>query len=177
MQKKEKVEEIEKIYEKRKKIPKEVSQEILKKIFTNVLKAIGIIVYFIVLNISYIKFQQELLTKEIEIFSGIFLLGGIIALEFAYKKDSGTIAITAIELLCLSLHTLTITHIVTVLKYDFRVYLLTSSYLIAIYYILKSIVIYTKEKQKYLASLSDISDIVKKEEPIKKEAKKRGKRK
>ncbi len=173
MQTREEVEKIEEICEKRKKIPKEISQEILKKIFINLVKAIGITVYFMILNILYTKIQQDSLIKIIETFSGLFLLGGLIQLEIAYKKDSGEIAITAIELLCLSLHTLTIMHIVTVLKYDFRVYLLTSSYLISIYYILKSIVIYTKEKRKYLTSLSDISDIVKKEEPVKKEAKKR----
>ncbi len=173
MQTREEVEKIEEICEKRKKIPKEISQEILKKIFINVLKAIGIIIYFMILNILYTKIQQDSLMRIIEIFSGLFLLGGLIQLEVAYKKDSGEIAITAIELLCLSLHTLTIMHIVTILKYDFRIYILASSYLISIYYILKSIVIYTKEKRKYLTSLSDISDIVKKDEPIKKEAKKR----
>ena len=173
MQTREEVEKIEEICEKRKKIPKEISKEILKKIFINVLKAIGIIIYFMILNILYTKIQQNSLMKIIEIFSGLFLLGGLIQLEVAYKKDSGEIAITAIELLCLSLHTLTIMHIVTILKYDFRIYILASSYLISIYYILKSNVIYTKEKRKYLTSLSDISDIVKKDEPIKKEAKKR----
>ena len=94
-------------------------------------------------------------------------------LEKAYKKDSGKDAISAIELLFLSIHSLSIMHVVTVFKYDFRYYLLTSSYIFSAYYILKSIILYTKEKKQYLDSLSDISEIVKKDEPIKKEAKKK----
>ena len=70
------------------------------------------------------------------------------------------------------MHALFINHVITIYDFDFRVYLLTSSYIFAIYYVLKSIVIYTKARMKYLKSLSDVSEIVK-DEPIIKEAKKR----
>ena len=143
-------------------------------IFKNILKAIGIMGYFIVLNFAYARMNTERLMNDIEVFAGIFLVLGIIFLERAYKKDDGKTAFSGIELLCLSMHSLSINHIITFYQYDFRLYLLTSSYIFAIYYVLKSIVIYTKEKRKYLKNLSDISEIVK-EEPIKKEAKKRRK--
>lgn len=155
------------------KIPKEISQEIIKKIFTNLLKAIGIMFYFMILNLAYSKMQQERLMGDIKVFAGAFLVTGIIFLEIAYKKDKGDIAITGIEFLGLSLHSLSIMHIITLFKYDFRVYLLASSYIFSIYYVLKSIILYTKGRKDYLNSLSDISEIVKKEEPIKREAKKR----
>lgn len=64
-------------------------------------------------------------------------------------------------------------HVITLLKYEFQFYLLTSSYVIAIYYVLKAIILYTKGRKEYLEGLSDIPEIVKKEEPVKKEAKKR----
>lgn len=165
--------EIKEIHEKRKRVPKEISQEIAKKIFKNIIKAIFVIVYFMILNLAYVKIQETRLLEDLKVFAGMFLVVGLINLEYAYKKDSGTIAISGIELLFLSMHTLSITHICVFLKYDFRFYLLTSSYIFAIYYVLKSIVIYTKERKKYLENLSDISDIVKKEKPIIKEAKKR----
>ena len=63
-------------------------------------------------------------------------------------------------------------HVIKLFQYDFRFYLLTSSYVFSIYYVLKAIVLYTKGRKDYYNSLSDISEIVKKEEPIKKEAKK-----
>lgn len=144
----------------------------MKVIFKNLLKAIGIMCYFIILNFAYTRMNTDRLINDIEVFSGIFLVIGLVMLEIAYKKDSGKSAISGIELLVLSMHSLSINHIITFYKYDFRFYLLVSSYVFAIYYVLKSVIIYTKEKREYLKSLSDISEIVK-EEPIKKEAKKR----
>lgn len=157
----------------KKKLPKEISQEILKKMFRNLLRAVGIMFYFIILNLAYSTMKQERLIGDIEVFAGAFLAVGIVFLEKAYKKDNGTTAITGIEFLFLSLHSLSIMHVITLFRYDFRLYLLTSSYVIAIYYVLKAIILYTKGRKDYLNSLSDISEIVKKEEPIKKEAKKR----
>lgn len=157
----------------KKKLPKEISQEILKKMFRNLLKAVGIMLYFIVLNLAYSNMKQERLVGDIEVFAGGFLIAGIVFLERAYKKDDNGIAITGIEFLALSLHSLSIMHVITLFQYDFRLYLLTSSYIFSIYYVLKAIVLYTKGRKEYLNSLSDISEIVKKDEPVKKEAKKR----
>ena len=156
----------------KKKVPKQVSQEILKKIFKNLILAIVVMIYFISCNILYTQLeleQMEMITKAV---SGVFLLASIILFELAYKRDSGTLTMTAIELLVLSVHALFIYHVITVYQFDFRTYLLTSSYMFAIYYVLKSTVIYTRARIKYLKSLSDISEIVK-DEPVIKEAKKR----
>ena len=156
----------------KKKVPKQVSQEILKKIFKNLILAIVVMAYFITCNILYTRLNldnMELITKAI---SCVFLIASIILFEFAYKRDSGTLTITAIELLILSIHALFIHHVITIYQLDYQTYILTSSYLFAIYYVLKSIIIYTKARIKYLKSLSDISEIVK-EEPIIKEAKKK----
>lgn len=165
--------ETEKKKGKKKKIPKEISQEMLKKIFSNILRAIGIMFYFIILNLAHSTMKQERLLGDIEVFASAFLVIGIYFFERAYKKDSGSIAIIGIEFLVLSLHSLSIMHVITMFRYDFRYYLLTSSYIFSIYYVLKAIILYTKEKRDYLNSLSDIPEIVKKDEPIKKEAKKR----
>ena len=146
----------------------------MNTIFKNLLKAIGVMIYFIVLNFAYTRMNTDRLMNDIEVFAGIFLVVGLLMLERAYKKDSGNMALSGIELLCLSVHSLSINHVITFYQYDFRFYLLSSSYVFAIYYVLKSIIIYTKEKRQYLKNLSDISEIVK-EEPIKKEDKKRRK--
>ena len=52
--------------------------------------------------------------------------------------------------------------------------IIVSSYAFSIYYILKAIILYTKERRDYLKSLSDIKEIVD-IKPTKKEAKKREK--
>ena len=145
----------------------------MEKIFKNLLSAIGVMLYFIVLNFAYTRMDLQRLVQDIEVFAGAFLVLGIWLLEKAYKEDKGEIALNGIELLVLALHSLSIMHVITLFKYDFRLYLLTSSYIIAIYYVFKSIVIYTKDRKEYLKGLSDIPEIVKEDEPVKKEAKKR----
>ena len=147
----------------------------MKKIERNLSRALCIIIYFIILFFAYTRMNLDRLAQDIQVFSGAFLLLGILALEKAYKKDSGEVAITGIELLALSIHSLSIMHMITLLKYDFKSYMLISSGIVVIYYVLKVIIIYTKEKKEYLKGLSDISKIVKEDEPIKKEAKKRNK--
>ncbi len=149
----------------------------MKKIFKNLLGAIAIIIYFIILSFAYTRMNIVRLTQDIQVFSGAFLVFGLITLEKAYKEDSIKTAITSIELIILSLHSLSIMHVITLFKYDFQVYLITSSFIIVIYYVLKAIVIYTKDRKEYLRGLSDISQIIKEDEPIKKEAKKRKKEK
>ena len=59
---------VEKLEEERKnkKIPKEISQEILKKIFINLIIAIAIMGYFAILNYSYDKINQDNLVNIIE---------------------------------------------------------------------------------------------------------------
>ena len=156
----------------KKKVPKQVSQEILKKIFKNLILAIVVMIYFISCNILYTQLEWEQMETITKAVSGVFLLASIISLEFAYKRDSGTLTMTAIELLVLAIHALFIDHVVTIYQFDFRNYLITSSCIFVIYYALKSTVIYTRARIKYLKSLSDISEIVK-DEPVVKEAKKR----
>lgn len=149
----------------------------MKTIFKNVLKAVGVICYFLILLYATTKMDIGRLEEDIKIFAGAYLVIGILVLERAYKKDSGIYAITGVELLVLSLHSLSIMHMVNLFKYELNKYLLVSAIIISIYYIIKGIVLYTKEKKDYLKGLSDIPDIVKKDEPVKKEAKKREKEK
>ena len=152
---------------------KQIPQEALKDIFKNIIIAIGVIIYFAILNFTYFKIEQEKILSVIEICSGVLLLAALILLEIAYKKDSGKFTISAIEFLVLAFHSLSIKYVITRYDYQLQFYLLTSSYVISIYFILKAIIIYTKGRKKYLDTLSDIPEILKKDEPVKKEAKKR----
>lgn len=154
---------------------KENNKIIIRKIFINIIIAIAVMLYLIIINFAYLRLEEQILLKGIKIASLMVLLTSIILFEMAYKKDSGKLAINGIEALVLSFHTLTISHIVSKYNISFETYILISTYVFAIYYILKSIIIYTDEKRKYLKSLSDIHEIVSKE-PIKKEAKKREKK-
>lgn len=150
----------------------ESKKNIRKKVFENIIIAVAIMLYFMVINFSYIRIEEGMLLNGLKIASLIVLFLSILIFEVAYLKDSGKLAINGIEILVLAFHTLTIWHVVNIMNISFEIYILYSTYAFAIYYILKSILIYTNEKRKYLKSLSDIHEIVS-QEPIKKEATKR----
>ena len=60
-----------------KKIPKDISQVLLKKIWANILKAIAVIIYFVILNLAYVNIKHERLIGDIEVFAGAFLISRI----------------------------------------------------------------------------------------------------
>lgn len=147
----------------------------MKKITKDLIIAICLIAYVLILALAYTKMNIDRLSKDIQVFAGAFLVLGLLGLEKAYKSDNGKTAITAIELLVMSFYSLSIMHMVALIKCDFINYMFFSAGAIAIYYFIKEIIIFTKQKRDDLKNLSDISEIVKKDEPIKKEAKKRTK--
>lgn len=152
---------------------KKEKNELYKKLFKNIMIAIVISIYFIFLNLGSVNIENDIFLTDIKVFSMIILGISIIIFEKAYRKDSSELTINAIETLVLASYTLSIIYVTNLFKFDFRYYVLTSSYIFSIYYVFKDIIIYTRENRKYLRELSDISDIVKKEEPSKKKATKK----
>lgn len=149
-------------------------KKISKNIFENILIAVAIMVYFILINFSYYEVNSDNLILGLKILSMIVMALGIIILEIAYKKDNGIIATNGIELLVLAGYTLSIVHVITIKKISFSHYILISSFAFTIYYILKAVIVRNKENREYIKSLSDIKEIVQ-DDPQKKEAKKRNK--
>lgn len=152
---------------------KEINEKYMKKIYLNVLKAIIIMLYFFVLNVAYSNVSTGYLERGIEFCTMIFLFVSIFIFEVAYKNDDDDIAIQGIEILLLATYTLTSQHITKKFKFDFKNYTLVASYIFAIYFILKCIFVYTKGRKEMAEKLSDIKEIVKKDEPVKKEATKK----
>ena len=150
-----------------------IEKIVYSQIFIQILLAVAIMAYCLMLNLAYQRIGMQQITQVIKITSTVFLLIGLIILERAYKLDSGKRAITAIEILFLSFYSLSITHMLAKFKFEFELYILASSYVFAVYYVFKAIVIYTKGRRNYLKSLSDIKEIVQKDEPQKKEATKK----
>lgn len=154
---------------------KNIDEKYMNKLYLNILKAVIIVFYFLILNLTYENISAEHLETGIKILTMIFLFISIYLIEKAYKKDNGDLALSGIEILILSAYTLTTKYITTKYNLNFKIYSLISSYVLAIYFVFKSIVIYTQGRKKVAENLSDIREIVKKEEPIKKEATKKKK--
>lgn len=154
---------------------KKIEDKTITGIFKNIIKAIIIILYFLIISILYLKVENNILQNYIKVLA-IALLGiAIYTFEKSYKKDNEFIFLEAVEYILILLHTLTITYITNKYKVDFRKYVIASSYIFASYFVLKAIIIYTKSERDYAKSLSDIPEIVKKEEPQVKEATKKKK--
>ena len=88
----------------------------------------------------------------LEFFSLSLLFIAIILLEKAYKQDSGKLAIFGIECIIISIITVALIYINIMLSANYISIVLVISYILAIYYVLKSIIIYIRERRKYFVN-------------------------
>lgn len=158
-----------------KEIYKNINNVITGDVLANLAYSSMIMIYFMFFNIQYEAVSELILAKYINISSIVFLLIAIMIIEISYKKEDDNILIYGLEFLALAIFTLLIKHIPKLLGCSTQTYILVGSYLFAIYYMLKSTILYTKERQEDLKKFSDIKEIVK-DEPIKKTTKRKNKR-
>lgn len=152
-----------------------LKKPIVKDVITNAIYLILVTIYFVCFNTQVISFEQAMLIKYIDISSLVFLLIAIVMFEVGYRNKIAKIFINGAEFLVLAIATLLIKHIPKTLGYTIKQYTETITCAFIAYYILKSVIMYTKLKQDELKNLSDIKEIVK-EEPIKKETKRKNKK-
>lgn len=157
-----KLEEIKSTLNKKNKIPTEKLEEIYKTVFKNIIFAAVIVTYFIFLNLGQMNIKPEVYQTDLKVFSITTLLISIVLIERAYKKDSGEIAVYGIETLILSIITLALIYVNLIFssKYVFIVNFI--SYIFAIYYLIKSVIVYIKKRKK--CYIDDMKEIINKEE-------------
>ena len=152
-------EEVEKELKNNKKLPKEEQYKLNSIVFRNLCTIIVIMVYFIFLILGFINIEIPVLITDFKVFSLTILALAIIFFEIAYKKDSGKYCITGIEMLVLSLVTVALMYIT--IMYPAKYIYITSavSFVFAIYYVGKAIVLYCKTKKNY--SIDSMNKIIK----------------
>lgn len=152
-------EEVEKELKNNKKLPKEEQYKLNSIVFQNLCTIIVIMVYFIFLILGFINIEIPVLITDFKVFSLTILALAIIFFEIAYKKDSGKYCITGIEMLVLSLVTVALMYIT--IMYPAKYIYITSavSFVFAIYYVGKAIVLYCKTKKNY--SIDSMNKIIK----------------
>lgn len=156
------LETIEKEIKKQTIIPKEKMNKIYAKVFENILYAMVILLYFILINIGSTSIRQDIFITDLKVFSITSIIVTICVFEYAYKKESGKYTIHGIELLILSICTLLSIRIYTIYNRKFISAIASIALLFAIYYVGKSIIIYVKEKKKAKKITNDIFKISKK---------------
>ena len=143
-------------------LPKEENEKINRHLFQNIMVAIVIIIYFIFLNLGKNNIQGNVFVTDLKVFGMCIMLLAIALMEKAYKEDSGRIAVFAIEMIVLSLTTVSLIYIDLIFSTRFEFIVTAISYIFAIYYLIKSIIIYLKKRKKYF--VDDMKEIIKDKE-------------
>ena len=154
-----KLEKIEEEIKKQTTISDEKKKKINKRVFKNIMIAIGIVIYFIFINLGFYNLEPSKFLKDLQVFSIVTIGITIVIFEKAYKKDSGELTMYGIEFLILSICTLLTIYIGINYNNKFPYIINTISMLFSIYYVGKTIIIYRKMRKKALKRASDIEKI------------------
>lgn len=142
------------------KVPKEQKEKIYVKIFKEFGIAILIFIYFLFLDLGYIRVEKSVFKNDLHTFAGILVISAVLLFESAYRKDSNEVAIHGVEVLVLAILTLFMPYIYFYRGISFKFLYSISPIYIAAYFSVKSFVIYNMEVKKYRDSLSDVKEIL-----------------
>ena len=167
------VEEIGKDIKEKNTMSKEYEGKINKRIFSNIIIAVVILIYLILIIMGSKNIQNSIFIVDLKVFSIILSLVSIIIFEKSYKSADGRLCIYGIETLTLAIMTLIGVYVFQIIGELFTPIICGAVIAYAVYYLVKSIGIYNKGKQDYIKSQSDINEIVKDELPETAETKRR----
>lgn len=146
----------------KKELPKEEKNKINKRVFENVLIADLIMAFLFLLTLGSLNIETTAFITDLKVFSIGLIILTIILFEYSYKNDNANVCIHGIECLVLAIFTLFSISLYSIYFRDFHLIVSSISYLFAIYYVAKSIIIQVKMKKKYIESINDINEIIKK---------------
>ena len=132
---------------KKKKLPSEEIIKINSRVFQNICLAVVIMLYLNFIILGFINIEKSVFITDLKVFSMAILLVSIGVFEYAYKKDSGRYTINGIEVLMLSFITMILIYINIMWEGKFVYISAFFTYVFAIYYVAKSIIIYKKMKK------------------------------
>lgn len=157
------IKDIEKALIENKEIPKEEKNKINKKVVPNIIIGIILTVLNIFIIMGFKNIEGNNFIVDLKVFSGTFLAISIILFEKAYKMDDVNIAIYGIEMTVISIFNFALVYVYYTYYDNFKLVVFVSIILMILYYLIKSLIIYLKQKKIYLFEKSDITKIVKKE--------------
>jgi len=141
-------------------IPKEEQDKMNVEVFKNIAIAIVMVVFLNFIILGFINIENSVFLVDLKVFAVSILAIAIGVFEYAYKKDSGKIAIYGIETLILAFAMLAFIYLDIMCHSNFVIITVLITYTIAIYYTVKSIIIYQKIKKQYY--INSIKEIIKK---------------
>ena len=148
-------------FENKKKLPKEVKNNIKLNIFKNLIAAIIVMLYLFLINFTYYKHYNNF-EEYMKYYAIIVVIMSVVLLEIAYNKKSYNSLFIGIEFLACGILSLYIPYIYLHTSSQIRMIIIILPAILVCYYIIKSLFIFKIGKNKYENSLSDIKEIVKK---------------
>lgn len=143
-----------------KKLPSAELGKINSRVFQNICLAVVVMFYLNFVILGFINIENSVFITDLKVFSMAILIISIGIFEYAYKKDSGRHTIHGIEILMLSFITMLLVYIDIMWTNKFIYIVAFVTYIFAIYYVAKSIIIYKRMKKEYF--LGEMKEMIKK---------------
>lgn len=152
--------QIEEQIETAKKMPKDEKKKIYKKVFANIILGIVVTLYFIGIGIGFLNIDGPTFITDLKVFSLSILAIAIILFEFAYGKEDDKTALYGVEMLFVAIMSLVLLYTCILHKDKFIAVANIVACIGVLYYLVKSISIYIREKLKWKKTISDVKEIV-----------------
>lgn len=153
-------EEVKKEMKANRKLPEVEISKMSTRIFQNILLAIVIMLYFNFIILGFMNIENSVFLVDLKVFSVGITAISLITIEHAYRKKSGKHAIHGIETLILALLTMALIYINLTWAGKFVPIAMLMAYLFAIYYVIKSTIVYRKMKKQYF--VQSMKEMIKK---------------
>lgn len=146
-----------------KKMPRDEKKKIYKKVFSNILLGIIVTLYFIGIGVGFLNIEGPTFITDLKVFSLAILAIAIILFEYAYGKDDDNTALYGIEMLFVAIMSLVLLYTCILHQDKFIAVANIVACIGVLYYLVKSISIYIREKLKWKKTISDVKEIVSEE--------------
>src|SRR5574344_666501 len=140
------------------KIPAEDNKKIKHKVVPNIMIALVLTVFYIFIELGFKNIETINYIVDLKVFSGIFLVISIVLFEKAYKNEKVTTIFYAIEMLVLSIFNFALIYIYYATHSNYEMIVFGFTVFEAVYYIIKTIIMYIKNKKDYFFEKSDIKE-------------------
>ena len=135
-------------------------KKIYKKVFANIILGIVVTLYFIGIGIGFLNIDGPTFITDLKVFSLSILAIAIILFEFAYGKEDDKTALYGVEMLFVAIMSLVLLYTCILHKDKFIAVANIVACIGVLYYLVKSISIYIREKLKWKKTISDVKEIV-----------------
>ena len=156
------IENLEKVFEEKKKLPNEVKEKINGMAFKNIAIGAVIVIYFAALYFGMTNIPTEKYMIILRVVSIVLLVGTIITFEIGYKKDNGYIWLHGVEIMAIAIFSLYLIYLYSFFFANYGTLLIVAGIVCLIYFAIKIAIIQRRIEKEYKKSLTDINEIVKK---------------